>query len=163
MAYAAGYTDEWYHIPDKKVSFRTFYLCGRKWGTERCHTLTVSSLWNRLHQDPIASGQRWYCPVCEARYKPANGVMVEMLIQGVSYYIKAPFPTDDIIDLKAMAVETYHAGAQSPEELLKAIPEAHPLGAEWLVATRYEGTYSYQEAVFEDIPSLDWNQIYNAV
>jgi len=89
--------------------------------------------------------------------------MVEVLIRGVAYYIKAPFPTDDIIDLKAMAVERYHAGAQTPEELLKVIPEAHPLGADWLVATRYKGTYSYQEAAFENTPSLDWNQIYNAV
>jgi len=163
MASAADYTDEWYHIPDKNVSFRTFYLCGRQWGAERCTTLTVSSLWDRLKTDPLASGQRWYCPVCKARYKTSNGVMVEMMIQGVSYYLKAPFPTDDIIDLKAMAVERYHAGAKSPEELLKAIPEAHPVGAEWLVATEHDGTYSYQEAVFEDIPSLNWDQLYNAV
>ena len=163
MAFAADYTDEWYHIPDKKVSFRNFYLCGRQWGTERCTTLTVSSLWNRLHHDPLATGQRWYCPVCEARYKTSNGVMVEMLIQGVSYCLKAPFPTDDIIDLKAMAVEKHHAEAKSPEELLMAIPEAHPVGAGWLVATEHDGSYSYQEAVFEDIPSLNWDQIYNAV
>ncbi len=89
--------------------------------------------------------------------------MVEMMIKWVACYIKAPFPTDDIIDLKAMAVEKYHAGAQSPEELLKAIPEAHPAGANWLVATEHVGSYSYQEAVFEDIPSLNWDQIYNAV
>jgi len=138
--HAADYTDEWYHLPEKKAGFRTFYLCGREWGTERCHTLTVSSRWHRLYQDPIASGQRWYCPVCTAKYEPANGVMVEVLIRGVAYYIKAPFPPDDIIDLKAMAVEKCHAGAQSPEELLKAIPEADPAGADWLMATPHEGT-----------------------
>ena len=29
MAYAADYTDEWYHLPEKKASFRTFHICGR--------------------------------------------------------------------------------------------------------------------------------------
>ncbi len=105
MAYAADYTDEWYRLPGNSGSFRTFYLCGRKWGEERCHTLTVSSLWNRLHQDPIATKQRWYCPVCQAKYKTTNVVMVELMCNGETSYVKAPFPPDDIADLKAMAVD----------------------------------------------------------
>ena len=161
MAYAADYTDEWYRLPGNRGSFRTFYLCGRKWGQERCHTLTVSSLWSRLHQDPIATKQRWYCPVCMAKYKTSNGVMVELMCNGETSYVKAPFPPDDIKDLKAMAVEKQHAGINTVEELLQAIPEAHPVGAEWLTPTCFEGTYSYQEAVFDEVPMLDWNRIYS--
>ena len=161
--HVADYTDEWYLLPEKKAGFRTFYLCGRERGTERCHTLTVSSRWHRLYQDPFASGQRWHCPACLAKYEPANGVMVEVLSRRGAYYIKAPFPPDDIIDLKAMAVEKYHAGAQTPEELWNVLPEAHPLGTNIFVATRCKGTYSYREAAFENAPSLDWNRIYKAV
>jgi len=163
MAYAADYTDEWYRLPGNSGNFRTFYLCGRKWGEERCHTLTVSSLWNRLHQDPVASKQRWYCPVCQAKYKVTNGVMVELMCNGETSYVKAPYPPENIADLKAMAVEKQHAGITSVEALLQAIPEAHPVGADWLTPTCFEGTYSYQEAVFDEVPMLDWNRIYSVV
>ncbi len=60
-----------------------------------------------------------------------------------------------------MAVEKHHAGINTVEELLQAIPEAHPVGAEWLTPTCFAGTYSYQEAVFDEVPMLDWNRIYS--
>ncbi len=69
-------------------------------------------------------------------------------------------PPDDIKYLKAMAVEKQHAEINTVEGLLQAIPEAHPVGADWLTPTCFEGTHSYQEAVFDEVPMLDWNKIY---
>ena len=78
MVMAADYADEWYNIPGSQVHLRTYYICNRLWGYERCHTATLSASWKRRHDDPVATKQRWYCPVCESRYTPNNGVLAEM-------------------------------------------------------------------------------------
>ena len=50
---AADYTDEWFSIGGDAHKLRAFYVCGRKWGGEICTTLTSSSRWNRLHNEPL--------------------------------------------------------------------------------------------------------------
>ena len=55
MDLAADYTDQWYSVGegDRRVAFRTWYVCGRKWGDRRCNTLTLSAHWQRRHGDPL--------------------------------------------------------------------------------------------------------------
>ena len=60
FCYAADYADEW------AENFRAWYICqanqGAGWGT--CNTLIESKAWDTLHEDPMATKQRWYCGVC---------------------------------------------------------------------------------------------------
>ena len=60
MQKAADYTDEWY-VTDKGNAFRAFYVCAAGGAMYPCCTVTVTSLWKRLHEDLVATGQRWYC------------------------------------------------------------------------------------------------------
>ena len=56
----------------------------------------------------MAMGQRWYCPVCHAKYNIVNGVLVEFMHEGVTSNVKSPFPDKSWQDIKAMAVERAH-------------------------------------------------------
>ena len=86
--------------------------------------------WGRMLEDPqIAAGQRWYCPLCAARYRTRHGVLVDIVIKGQrqqALYAKADFPPDDIKDLKAMAVEHKLRHATRPQELLASCPTIYP-------------------------------------
>ena len=76
----------------------------------------------RKHSDPCATGQNWYCRVCEARYKTTSGVMAQMISEGQSHFIRASFPTYDLEQMKWNCVLDAHTGAMTPEELLRPIP-----------------------------------------
>ena len=101
-----------------------FYVCNRLVGQERCCTLIVSSQWTRKHDDPCATGQKWYCKICEAKYKTTSGMMVQMIYNGQSHFVRASFPTHDLQKIKANCVLGKNTGATTPAELLRAIPEA---------------------------------------
>ena len=56
----------------------------------------------------MATGQRWYCPVCNARYRTTFGLIVEIL--GPSgpdsgHYATAEFPPHAFLDGKFMMLE----------------------------------------------------------
>ena len=163
MDKAADYTDEWFHVagPRGPVALRVFYVCARKVGaTETCSTLTTSSAWQRKHEDPLQSQQRWYCPICGATYKTRSGTMVQMVLNGESMFVRAEIPTEAFKQVKAASVQRTHAHATTPEELLRAIPEAAVRATEWLQpVTGMRGVYTYTEEVFKDIPLLQWDQL----
>eukprot|EP00969_Alexandrium_andersonii_P121186 5357750-Alexandrium_andersonii.AAC.1 len=39
--------------------------------------MTLSAKWRRLHADPLANKQRWYCNICGQGYKTTYGVICE--------------------------------------------------------------------------------------
>eukprot|EP00969_Alexandrium_andersonii_P177029 7827556-Alexandrium_andersonii.AAC.1 len=47
----------------------------------KCNCCVSSKIWDTLHDDPAAYGQRWYCPRpgCGARYLPKRGVVCEII------------------------------------------------------------------------------------
>eukprot|EP00974_Lingulodinium_polyedra_P063392 6120805-Lingulodinium_polyedra.AAC.1 len=59
-----------------------FYVCfaktGHDWEDPRCKTVIAAAIWDKLHDDRLAVGQRWYCRRCPARYKTSFGVVVEL-------------------------------------------------------------------------------------
>ena len=58
-----------------------FYIC--EWTpdegkTEECHTLILSKVWGRKHEDPLKRKQKWYCKICGTKYKTYYGMLVEI-------------------------------------------------------------------------------------
>ena len=140
---------------------------GASGGDRRCNTLTLSAHWQRRHGDPLASGQRWYCPVCSARYKTGSGVLVEFVGGDASYYLRADFPPKALQEVKWASVQRGHANAITPEALLAAIPDAAPASAcytrrvEGLILNGRELTsvYLYDMDALDRIPRLDWTAL----
>ena len=163
MDLAADYTDEWFHVagPNGPVALRVFYVCARKVNaTETCSTLTTSSAWHRKHQDPLESKQKWYCPVCGAKYKTNSGTMVQMALDGESLFVRAEIPTEAFKQIKAASVQRTHPQATTPEDLLRAIPEAAVRATDWLRPVEGKrGVYTYLEEAFNDVPLLKWEQL----
>ena len=70
----------------------------------------------------------------------------------------------DIKEFKAMMVEKAHGkGVSTGEQLLELIPNAHPVGADWLVQTEHSGTYRFAKEVFEALPMWDWTNFFRVV
>ena len=87
---AADYTDEWFS--DGGKAFRAYYICLAGPSEHPCGTAIRSDLWDRFHEDALASGQRWYCKVCTARYKVKWGVLCEIVHPDRCLYTLAEFP-----------------------------------------------------------------------
>ena len=157
MVRAADYADEWFHVQGAKgpVALRVFYVCRRKCGwEERCATLIVSSRWNRKHDDPLATRQRWYCTVCQAAYKTESGTLVQMVHEGNTWYCRAECPDHNFKLIKATSVQREHDHAATPEALLNAIPEAALYTEPWIKPVEDKlGTYVFDETVFESVPA----------
>ena len=102
MDRAADYTDEWFWVGagNNAVSFRSYFMCGRVIGDTLCTTVTLASHWLRHYADPLADGQRWYCPICESRYEQSNGVLVEFLAEGRPHFVLAPYPPVEFREIK---------------------------------------------------------------
>ena len=130
------------------------YPCG--------HTIR-SDVWDRLHQNMSATGQRWYCSVCKARYKTAWGVICEIVMPERSLYSTADIPPHSIEDAKRMCVERRFKHARTPQELLDMLPRAKPFdnGAFLQPKPNLEGVYKFDVALFRTVEKLDWNQLYN--
>eukprot|EP00969_Alexandrium_andersonii_P278837 12323819-Alexandrium_andersonii.AAC.1 len=63
--------------------------------------MTLSSKWARLHEDPLANKQRWYCNVCGQSFKVAYGVICEFA-QGPDepvLWCRATVPDDPFKDI----------------------------------------------------------------
>ena len=161
MDKAADYADEWFVHEDKAV--RVFYVCNRLWGQDRCCTMIASSQWNRKHLDPCAIKQRWYCRVCQARYTTTSGVMIQMVVDGQSRFIRAEFPPQALQNIKWHQVRETHKGALTPEALLDAIPEASPLSEAATIeeVPGMQGVYSFIAVVHDSKANFDWNSLYS--
>eukprot|EP00969_Alexandrium_andersonii_P018380 803485-Alexandrium_andersonii.AAC.1 len=67
--------------------------------------MILSSKWARLHEDPLANQQRWYCNVRGQGYKTSYGVICEFG-QGPDkpvLWCRATIPDDAFKDIKFMA------------------------------------------------------------
>ena len=90
---AADYADGW--VDDGAGSqFNVYYICRSDQGAgwPNCNTLIESKQWDRLHEDPNATGQRWYCCNCGAKYRTKFGVLIEWKINGIAHYLLAELP-----------------------------------------------------------------------
>lgn len=93
---------------------RTYYVCMAGGAMHPCATITASAHWTRLHGDIFATGQKYDYVACGFRDKVNFGLIVELILRGEVYYVKAPFPDPHIEDLKAMggqidALGRYHS------------------------------------------------------
>jgi len=122
---AAGYTDNWFTTPD--TQFNVYYVCMSGAPGWRCCTVILTKDWARLHADPLAPKQKWYCKVCGAGYKTRFGMMLEMVFKGSAHYVKAHIPEKDWYDTKMMAVERRMSHVRTPMELYDALPVTKPL------------------------------------
>ena len=110
---------------------------------------------------PRSDRQKWYFPVCTAKYNTNLGIMIELATEGERYHLKAAFPTRDIESIKALVVERAHGhGHSNAEELLKQLPEIHPMNKEWLKPTASPSAYSCEKLLFDTLPVLDWDTLY---
>ena len=156
------------------MAFRVFYVCEAGLGAgfdnkpRKCNTLTGSSLRARLHDNPTQKGQKWYCPGCLARYKTTFGMVVEFVVNGESLFLKADFPSKDMMDMKAMMVERAYGGhCSTGAELLKLLPEVHPVGRELLVQLEVDakgnpcrGSYKFPGKILKELPTFEWDTLY---
>ena len=129
-------------------------------------TRSLSKEWHRLHDDPTATKQRWYCLECKARYMTRFGVVCELLMgDGKLRYCKAPIPPQGIMDAKFMSVESIMGPVQTPKELYDKIPIVTPLAHIGTIQqTSQKGHYKFVgDMKMADLPELDWEQLFNLV
>ena len=140
------------------MGLRVFYVCNRKVGQQRCATMIASSTWKRRHADPLATKHRWYCTVCQARYKTVNGVMVQMVHNGVDHFCRADLPPESVRQVKYASVLRTYTGATTAHALLAAIPEAAVASSTFIrpAGPTHPGTYLYDSSVLATIPMLKW-------
>ena len=98
---AGQYSDQF--IPDStgRGAFDYYFLCKGRIGTETCWTVITANAWHRKFEDPLHTGQAWYCPVCRCRYKTSFGTLCEWRVGGKSYICLATYPPISVENLKA--------------------------------------------------------------
>ena len=162
MRRAADYSDQWFK--HDTGAFNVYYIC-KAGGTDYpCNTLILSDDWDRLHAEPDAVKQRWYCPVCHTRYKTKFGVLTEILDvpKASAYYALAEFPPDGLKDVKMMAIEEKFKHCSTPQELLASLPKIVP----WKFGTLLhpagpKGAWHIDMKQLEGLAHLSWYQLYN--
>lgn len=161
MQRAADYSDQWF--TSRKGAFNVYYICRAGGFANQCLKVTQSQEWGRLHTDPEATGQRWYCS-CWAKYKTTFGVLTEMIaLDGkMAYYAIAEFPPQSFIDAKFMAIEERFSKCNTPKELLDALPVVVPMALGVLLKpTLKKGEYQLDRTLIDTIPTLEWFQLFN--
>ena len=171
---AAQYSDEW--VCNKKngkvlSAFRSFYIC-LAGGAQPCYTVMPSKTWRTFHEDPLASKQRWYCVCCGAKYLTKFGMLIEIEIRGVFYYVKAEIPPDNLEDLRAMWLEQTLKPSR-PEDLYEMLKLVTPHASGILkpiepsdvfvgYQTKYDpNAYKITSSAYNSLPNFDWQQIMN--
>ena len=174
---AAQYSDEWVcnkNIKNEVTSaFRSFYIClsgGAEWP---CYTVIPSKTWSTLHEDPLASKQRWYCICCGAKYMTRFGMIIELQIGSGFYYVKAEIPPDHTEDLRAMHLEEtlkpkdprdlfdkLKLVTPHQNEILRPIKQAEV--KEEVTRTKFDiSAYKILPEAYKQLPKFDWDQLMN--
>ncbi|MFM7978657.1 MAG: hypothetical protein ACKPKO_05025 [Candidatus Fonsibacter sp.] len=83
----------------------------------------------KIKAEAWVAGQSWYCPCCNARYRPKFGMLVELHIRGTPYWMLAE-EAGKYRDMKHMRVEADNPDVNSPQELYNRIKDVHPLVGE---------------------------------
>jgi hypothetical protein len=161
---AADYADEWFSSLDKKL--RVYYVCKSGGEEYPCNTLIASKDWRTLHDDPLATKQRWYCKECNAKYMVRFGVVIELLMGDDKLrYMQAELPPQGIMDAKFMTVEGMSGHVQTPQELYDKIKTVSPLAhVNTIAPTKNAGHFKFVGAVqMGSMPSMEWEQLFNLV
>jgi hypothetical protein len=161
---AADYADEWFGSIDQKL--RVYYVCKSGGEVYPCNTLISSKMWRKLHDDPMATGQRWYCLECNAKYLTRFGVVIELLMGDDKLrYCQAELPPQGIMDAKFMSVEGMSGQVQTPQELYNKLKTVSPLAHVSTIAqTKNEGHYKFVgEMTMGSLPKMEWEQLFNLV
>ena len=129
MRNAADYSDRWlkHKKGNTEIEVNVYYVCMSGGEGHECCTVIESKMWDTLKEELEATGQRWYCGICNARYRPAMGVLMEIRVGTDAMYIKGSLPTRGIQDAKMMYIEQEFANYTSPKALLDALPDVSPL------------------------------------
>ena len=126
MRRAADYNDRWF--ASEEGVFNVYYVC-RAGGNTACNTVIQAKAWDRVKDDPLATGQRWYCH-CKARYRVAWGTLVEIFRDGAACYCLANLPSPHMQDVKGLSIEQRFKHVKNAAELYEAIPRIEPLAAD---------------------------------
>ena len=159
MRRAADYNDRWF--ASEQGVYNVYYVC-RAGGNTPCNTVIQSKAWTRMKDNPLASGQRWYCH-CKARYRVAWGTLVEIFRDGVACYCLASLPSPNMQDIKGMMIEQRFKDVKTAKELYEAIPSIEPLAANAFTPIVGRPGMWRLEAMEEmdKRPRFEWNQLYN--
>jgi hypothetical protein len=159
MRNAADYSDRWFK--DGIREFRVYYICVAG-GAHPCNTVIEAMAWDRFKKELEATGQRWYCKMCYAKYKTKYGVLVEMINGKQACYCLGAIPPFDISDAKLMAIQQQFSQYSTPAELLAALPTIKPLArGDFLKETSYEGHYTFNAEMMVGLETMNWSQLYN--
>ena len=131
---------------------RSFHVCtsGGDDKRNRCYTLIEGKSWTQLFEEAWATGQRWYCKVCNARYRPGMGMLVELRASdGDIFWIPATYPRE-VKDCKWMRVEEDMGPVATPAELFARIQAIKPYLGDGMLrpATQSECWYGPCEGVY---------------
>ena len=103
----AQYQDEWCNVEGGKL--RAWYAClntGKKRQSAPCGTVIASKRWPRKFDDPSAVRQKWYCACCKVKYATRWGMLVEVVVKGISFSCRSPVTEADVEDVRAMCLES---------------------------------------------------------
>ena len=151
---AADYDDQWCITYDSKgnivSALRVLHLCMSGHSEDPCLTAIEGKAWQRMMANPWASGQRWYCNVCQARYRPRMGVLCEIHIRGQVFWLRGTYP-DELKDVKWLRVEEEMSPhVNTPAELYARIQNVQPYTGDGMLraATPWEITVGGKDGVW---------------
>ena len=159
--FASTYSDEWVALPADlntgviRSAVRSWYICK----SNDCRILICSNDWGRYNtNDPMATGQRWYC-LCGAKYKTAWGQVVEMMHDGDSLFFRATIPEHVFEDIRAMSYESTLKPA-TPMDLFHQVPTAKPSCPEDIMRKMDKKGHFRMLIDPKTLPLWSWHQIY---
>jgi hypothetical protein len=173
----ADYADGWTEVKSSSGrligGFSAFYICRAGPADGKCNTLILNKEWARRHTDILATGQRWKCRCCGAKYWTKFGMVVDVrLVGGGASLSLAPCTDGDDKDLHALILQDQFPQAQTPDELYDFIPTVVPQESAFLrkaVAADFwngeaTGFGVYKLINFDNflsLPNWDWKIVAN--
>ena len=132
---ACTFSDEWVCLEKNRGYIRAWFVClhTQKNTVPPCAFLTSSKKWRRKHEQYDAKGQRYYCLSCGCLYSHNFGMLVEFMVGGTSTYLRAPVPSFDIEDVRAMYMESRLKPKASALELFRSLPPLMPDNCEGML------------------------------
>ncbi len=109
LIFSASYSDTWSEVAGLGA-LRSWFLCRRGGAENECGTATLSKTWVRSKPDPTATGMKFYCPRCKARYSHSSGAIIEVSRVTEAGLIEASYglgdvPPHDLEDVRAAHLE----------------------------------------------------------
>ena len=81
----------------------------------------------------------------------------------MALYCKAALPPEDMKDLTAMCVESKLRHANTPQELLAALPALSPQDRGAFFTEAQSGVFTCSTEVGDNLPTMEWYQLDNLV